>query len=145
MFTNAKASELAALVGVIDPDAYSAAAYETGYVDMSLFENIMAIAILGDFVSTGTADFKLQSSASASGGSDIAGKSITQLTQAGTDSNKQSIINLRRDDLPEGHRYVKAVLTLGTAGADMTAVIIGLNPRNGAASDNDLTSVDEIV
>lgn len=145
MFPNALGSELAAIVGVIDPDAYTNAAYESGYVDMSKFESLMAIVMVGDMVSSSTVDFKLQSAVAATGGADISGKSITQLTKAGTDDNKQAIINLRRDELTEGHRYVKAVMTVGTAASDSGAILIGLNPRNAPASDNDIAAVDEIV
>lgn len=145
MFTNAKAHELAALVGVIDPDAYSNAAYESGYVDMSKWEMIMVIALVGTLGSSATADVKLQSAVAATGGADITGKAITQLTQAGTDSDKQAIICLRRDEMPEGHRYVKAVATIGVAASDFALAIVGLVPRQAPASDNDLTTVDEIV
>jgi hypothetical protein len=145
MFPNALGSELAAIVGVIDPDAYTNAAYESGYVDMSKFESLMAIVMVGDMVSSSTVDFKLQSAATASGGTDITGKAITQLTKAGTDDNKQAIINLRREELTVGHRYVKAVMTVGTAASDSGAILIGLNPRNAPASDNDIAAVDEIV
>lgn len=144
-FLNALASENVAIVGVIDPDAYANSAYETGYVDMSKFESLMAIVQAGDLGSSATLDFKLQSATAATGGSDIPGKAITQLTQAGTDSNKQAIINLRREEMPEGHRYVKAVMTIGTATSDASAILIGVNPRNAPASDNDLAAVDEII
>jgi hypothetical protein len=145
MFPNALGSELAAIVGVIDPDAYANAAYESGYVDMSKFESLMAIVMAGDLGSSATLDFKLQSAVAASGGADITGKAITQLTQAGTDSNKQAIINLRREEMTEGHRYVKAVMTVGTAASDASAILIGINPRNAPASDNDIAAVDEII
>lgn len=145
MFPNALGSELAAIVGIIDPDAYTNGAYETGYVDMSKFESLMAIVMVGDMVSTSTVNFKLQSAVAAMGGADIAGKAITALTQAGTDDNKQAIINLRREEMPEGHRYVKAVMTVGAAASDSGAILIGLNPRQAPASDNDLAAVDEII
>jgi hypothetical protein len=125
MFTNALPSELIDVVAAVDPDAYTAAAVSSGYADMSDYEALLAIELAGDLVSTATLDLKLQSAVAATGGADIDGKAITQLTQAGTDSNKQALINLRREELTEGHRYVKAVRTLTDAGADEAVLILG--------------------
>jgi hypothetical protein len=92
-----------------------------------------------------TVDFKLQDATSSGGSfSDITGKAITQLTQAGTDADKQAIINLRFDELQEDGRYVKAVMTVATDASDSSAIVMGL-PRYYPASDNDIASVDEIV
>lgn len=126
MFTNALPSELIDVVAALDPDAYGAAAVSSGYADMSDYEALLAVALVGDFVSTGKYDLKLQSNTAASGGSDVSGKAITQLTQAGTDSNKQALINLRGEELTEGHRYVKMVRTLTDAGADSATLLLGL-------------------
>ncbi len=146
MLPNSLPSEQAAVVGVIDPDAYAAATYLSAAIDMSKFESIQAIVAVGDFVATATLDAKLTSSAT-SGGSytDVAGKAIAQMTAAGTDDNKQAVINCRASELPAGHRFVKLSVTLGTAGADLGAVVLGHNPGHAPASDNDLASVDEIV
>ena len=146
MSTNTLPTEAAAVIGVIDPDANSAAAYDSDEIDMSKWESIQAICMAGALGSSATLDFKLQS-ATASGGSfsDITGKAITQLTQAGSDSDKQAVINLRAEELTAGHRYVKAVMTVGTATSDSAAIVLGQGARHAPASDNDLSSVDEIV
>tara|TARA_R110002051_G_scaffold69334_1_gene124719 strand:- start:761 stop:1198 length:438 start_codon:yes stop_codon:yes gene_type:complete len=143
--TTALGSEQWAVIGVVDPDANTAAQYLTAAIDMSLWSRIVAVVQAGTLGSSGTLDFKL-TDASASGGSytDITGKAITQLTQAGTDADKQSIINLRFDELNDDARYVKAAMTVGTATSDCSAIVMGL-PRYYPASDNDLSSVDEIV
>lgn len=125
MFTNAKPSELIDVVAAIDPDAYSAAAVSSGYVDMSDYEAVLACGLVGDMVSTATFDLKLQSSTTASSGTDVSGKAITQLTEAGSDDNKQALINLRGEEITEGDRYVKMVRTLGTAGADSACLMLG--------------------
>lgn len=151
---NQLASEMAAVVGVIDPDAYATGNIDTGWIDASKFDRFMAIVMAGDIVSTGTLDAKLQqaSDSSGTGAEDITGKAITQLTQAGTDSNKQAIINLRPEEMVGASLSFKAGtathfrlrLVSATAGADAGALVLGFVPRYGAASDNDLTSVDEI-
>ena len=144
--TQMLASEEAAVVATVDPDAYAAAAYNSDEVDMSKWERIQAIVFAGTLGASATLNFKLQSSAtSGSGFADITGKAITALTQAGTDDDKQAIINLRSDELPDGHRYVIAVMTVGVAASDAGAVIMGHRPRYAPATDNDLASVDEII
>jgi len=126
MFTNLLPSEVIDCVAAIDPDAYTAAGVSSGYADMSDYESLLAVGLVGTIVSTGKYDLKLQSNTAASGGSDIVGKAITQLTEASPDdSDKQALINLRRSELTEGHRYVKMVRTLTTAGADSASLLLG--------------------
>lgn len=141
-------SEVCAVVGVIDPDAYADAAYTTDYIAMKNFRRFMAVVMVGDIVSTGTVDAKLIAYTNSSGGgaADITGTAITQLTQAGTDSNKQVVINLNTDSLAGNTEYThfRLQVTLGTAGADMGAVVLGFDPLYGPASDADLSTVDEI-
>lgn len=145
MTVNRLASEAAAIVAVIDPDAYTAAAYSSDYVDMSKFDSAQFIVMAGDLGSSATLDGKLLSSTTASGGTDMTGKAITQLTQAGTDSNKQAVINVKAAELPEGHRYVKLVMTVAVATSDAGAIALGFGPKNSPASGADLPVVDEIV
>ena len=75
----------------------------------------------------------------------MTGKSITQLTQAGTDSDKQAIINVRSEELSADYTHVRISLTVGTATSDAGAVFLGVDPRHGPGSGDDLSSVDEIV
>lgn len=137
MIINALPSELIDVVAAIDPDAYSAAAVSSGYADMAAYEALLAIELAGDIVSTGKVDNVLYQAVAASGGSAITGKAITQLTQAGSDSNKQALINLRREELTESYRYVKMLRTLTTAGADEAALLLGIK---GAIVPNRLPS-----
>lgn len=146
---NALGSEVAAVVGVIDPDAYAADTYSTGWIDMGEFGKIMAVITAGDLGASATIDAKLEQAKDSSGTSpdDITGKAITQLTQAGGDSNKQAVINCKDDelDLANGYTHVRLSVTVGTATSDAGALVLGLDPRYGPASDNDAASVDEIV
>ena len=146
---NSLPSERVAVVGNIDPDAYAAAAYTTGYIPLKDFHRFMAIIEAGDIVSTGTVDAKLTAytSDAGAGAFDIPGAAITQLTQAGTDSNKQAVINLNADTLAGSTKYThfRLTVTLGTAGADMSAIVLGLDPRHAPASDSDASTVDSIA
>lgn len=142
-------SDMAAVVGVIDPDANAAATYTSAWVDMSKYSELLAIVMAGDLGSSATLDAKLEQATdgSGTGAKDITGKEITQLTQAGTDSNKQALINLAADelDVANGFDFARLSMTVATATSDCGAVVLGFRPRYGQASDNDLASVDEIV
>ncbi|RJX20815.1 MAG: hypothetical protein C4570_03400 [Ammonifex sp.] len=144
---NVKPSEAAVLAGVIDPDAYAAAAYSTGWVSMIDYDAIQAIVQVGTIAATGTVDAKLEqaSDGSGTGAKDITGKAITQLTQAGGDSDQQAIINCRSDELDVANAFthVRLTVTLGTAGADMGALVLGHYARY--APETDLASVVEVV
>lgn len=150
MNINALGSEKVAVLGTVDPDALTAAAHSSDYVDLTKFEQVMAIAMAGALGSSATFDAKLRQATDSSGTSvkDITGKSITQLTQASPDdSDKQAVINCRAEELDtdNGFTHVSLVITVAVATSDGGGVLVGLNPRHAPASDNDLASVDEIV
>lgn len=143
---NTKFQEELAILATIDPDAYSTGEQLSDPIDMSRHESIAALLLLGEITATGTIDAKFVSSATSGGTyTDITGKALTQLTAAGTDSDKQAILNLRHDEVPSGHRYVKLSVTAGTAGADFGAVVVGRNSRYGPDTSSDLASVDEYI
>lgn len=143
---NVKPSDRAPVLAVIDPDAYTAATYTSGWVDMSLWESLQAIVFAGTLGSSATLDAKLEqaTSAAGAGAKDITGKAITQLTQAGTDSDKQAVINCQSEDLDVegGFRYVRLSMTVGTATSDAGGVVLGMDPRY---APTDATTVDEVV
>lgn len=149
MNMNSLPSERVAITGTIDPDVTVASTVVSDYMDMSKFHRCMAVIMAGTLGSSATLDAKLvQATTSAGAGSkDITGKSITQLTQAGTDSDKQAVINLDAAelDLDNAFDFVAISLTVAVATSDVGALLLGLDPRNAPASDFDLASVDEIV
>jgi len=146
---NKTPTEVAAVVGSIDPDAYSNAAYTTDYIALKYFRRYMAIIMAGTLGSSATIDAKLTVYTNSSGGGayDVPGAAITQLTQAGTDSDKQAIINFNTDTIAGSTKYthMKLTVTVGTAASDMGAVVLGFDPCYGPASDADVSTVDEIV
>lgn len=152
MDQNSLPSERYAIVGVIDPDAYTNSTFYTGYIDVSKFRRLSAIIQAGDIASTGKIDAKFTAYTDGSGGGakDVTGAAITQLTEAGTDSNKQAIIDLETQKLAAltagtNYTHVRLVLTTTTAGADVGVIVLGFDPIAYPASDADLASVDEIV
>lgn len=149
MQLNALASEQAAIVGSIDPDANAAGALSTGWIPAKNFHHFMAVVMAGALGTSATLDGKLEQATNSSGAGvkDVSGKAITQLTDAGSDSDKQAVINLRPDELDvnNGFDHFRLTMTVATATSDSAAFVIGLNPTNGLASDYDEASVDEIV
>jgi hypothetical protein len=146
MTVNTLPSERAAVVGVINPDAYAANTYTSGYIALKDHSRFMAIILAGALVSNATLDAKLIAYTNASGGgaTDIPGSAITQMTQAGTDDNKQAVINLNTDSLAgSAFTHFRLSVILGTAGADMGAVVLGFDPRHKPAAS--ATTVDEVV
>ena len=146
---NRLGSEKVAIGGVIDPDVTVASTVVSDYMDMGKFEQAMAIVMAGTLGASATLDAKLvqATDSSGTGSKDITGKAITQLTQAGTDSDKQAIINCRAEelDLDNSFDHVALSMTVAAATSDISGILLGLNARNNPASDNDLASVDEIV
>lgn len=142
-------SDRAAVVGVIDPDALAADTYETGWISMSDFQSVMAIIMAGSLGSSATLNAKFEQGQGAAGANpqDVPGKAITALTQAGTDSDKQAVLNCFADDLDlaDGYDHVRLSMTIGAATSDAGALVLGFDARYEPASNNDLASVDEIV
>lgn len=146
--TMARLSQQLAVVATIDPDAYGTGDQTTDVIDMKLHNRVIFIVQVGDFVSTGKADFLVKGDTASNGSftTTITGKSITQLTQAGSDSDKQVIVEVTAEEaMAQGFRYLRGTLTLTTAGADAAVIALAGNDRFQPASDNDLATVDEIV
>ena len=141
----------AATVGVIDPDVLTATTHDSGWIDMGLFERIMAIVMVGTLGEGAEFDAKLQQAqdADGTGVKDISGKAITQMSEdvSPVVEDKQKIINCRADELDanNGFTHARLRITVAAASSDGGAVVLGFDPRYTPASDNDLASVTEIV
>jgi len=141
-------TDSAVVVATIDPDVSTAAAYTSDWVEVENFHQFQAIVMAGTLGTGATIDAVVQQATdgSGTGAATISGKSITQMTQAGTDqSDTQAVINVNSDEVSDGFTHIAVKVTVGTATSDMGALIIGMTPRYGPASDSDLASVGEIV
>lgn len=141
---NVKPSDRAVLVAVINPQS-ATTAKSSGWVDMGLNGSLVADILVGTIASNGTVDAKLEQ-ATTSGGTpkDVTGKAITQLTQAGTDSDKQARINCQSSDLDvaNGYRWVRLTITPATAAALIAGAVYAMDQRYAPA---DASTVDEVV
>lgn len=138
-------SDRARVMGVIDPDAYGTGTETTGWVDASEYGNLLAIVMAGTLGASATLDAKIEEATDSSGSDsqDLSSKSITQLTKAGSDDDKQALINVRQDELSDGYTHVRLSMTVGTASSDAGAVLLGFDARY--EPETDATSVDEVV
>lgn len=146
---NLNPSARAGILAAINPQSAAAGTYTSGWVNMRDVYAALAILSVGAISASGTVDAKVQQAtdSSGTGAKDVTGLAITQLTQAGTDSNKQVLVNIVQADLDRnnGFTHVRLSVTTATAAALLSAVIVGLDFRYGAATDNDATTVDEVV
>jgi hypothetical protein len=132
-----------ALVATIDPIDANNADASTDVVDMSKYDALVAVVMLGVIASSGTFDFQLEASdASAGSYTLITGKAITQLDA--NDDAKQAIVELDASELSATQRYVKGVMA-NSAHSQLAAVVMFGRARYRPARDDDLSSVDEIV
>jgi hypothetical protein len=146
---NLNPSARAGILAAISPQSAAAGTYTSGWVDMQDVYSLMAIILVGAMTATGTLDAKVQQATDSggTGAKDVSGTAITQLTAAGTDSNKQVAINVTQADLDRnnGFRFVRLSVTTATAASLLAGMIVGLDFRYGAATDNDAATVDEVV
>lgn len=144
-------SQALAVVSCIDPDAYTTGAVTGDIIDMSKHKRVMFIVMAGTLGSSATLDFSVKADYDSSMGGTataITGKSITQLTQAGTDSDKQAIVEVTAEEVAAtvvGGRYIQGTMTVGVATSDCGVVTLADHSRYAPASALDLASVDEIV
>jgi len=134
-----------AIVATIDPIDANNADSSTDVIDMSKWEEVAFIVMLGVINASATFDFLVEESTT-SGGSytTISGKSITQLTGAGSDGAKQAIVVVKAEELSAGYRYIRGTMA-NSANSQLAAVLALGRARYQPASDDDLSSVDEIV
>lgn len=141
-------SQRVAVVSCVDPDAYTTGTTNDDVIDMMDFKRVMYIVMAGVLGSGATLNFYVFGD-TASGGSYttlITGKSITQLSEGGTDADKQAIVEVSAAEvLAQGLRYIRGTLVILGATSDAGAVAIGEPAHYLPPTADDLASVDEIV
>lgn len=113
---------------VLVPDSYAAGIHTTGYVSMANRQRAVLLLGVGEMQATSTVDVQLWQATSAAGADAkiIAGKAITQLTQAGGDGDDLVAIELRTEELDVNGEfaYVAAIVTVGNAASELSAVLL---------------------
>lgn len=122
-------SERFALLDHEPADSVAAGTVDSGYVDMSLYPRLVIIVSVGDMVATATLDIDVEqaTSAAGAGAKNITGKSITQLTQAGGDSDTAVCIELNAEelDVANGFRFVNVECTVANAAVELAWFVFG--------------------
>lgn len=142
--------ERMAVVATVDPDAYGTGEQNSDVIDMLYWRRVIFVVLAGTLGSSATLDVQIEGdtdSGMATALADITGKAITQLTEAGTDSDKQAIIEVTAEEVAaQGKRYIRAECTLGTATSDYGLIALG-EPAHGSidVGAQDLATVDEKV
>lgn len=138
-------SEMVELAGAITPIA-TAAEHNSGWIDMSKFSRVAIVVSVGTFGTNATVDVDIEQAqdSSGTGAKNITGKSITQLTDAGTDDDKHVVIEVQAEELDvnNGFTHIQVELTIGTATVPSSAVVFGFPVRYQPAS---VTQYDEVV
>lgn len=149
MFPNAKGSEQLSILATLDPSNQAVGSASTGWVPLSGHHNLLALVQTGALATGATVDAKLQQAldTTGAGAKDVSGKAIAQLTQAASGANRQTLINLRSEELDvnAGFAYVRLVVTVATAAANTAAQLLGVNPRLTPAEGANQAAVAQIV
>ena len=132
------------LLAVIHPDLHQGT-YYTPWIAMQGRHKAIAKLYVGDIGQAGTVDLELQEATDAggTGAAAIAGKAITQLTQAGGDSDDSCAINLRTEEMncAANYAFIRARLDVLAASANVGLLILGNVPRNAPVTQVPWTEV----
>ena len=137
-------SERAGVAGKIDPQNGNNSTLNTDYVDMSKWHEALFIFQVGSVDNTVDCLVRESTSTSDGGGQTLSGKSATQLDS--NSDNKVVVINVKAEELSAGYRYLRGRMTVGNGTTNLvSAVALGLKPRFGPATDDDLATVAQVV
>ena len=103
----------------------------TTSVDMQLIRGVAAVCVVG--AATTPPSFTIQSSADNTTFTNLTGKSITSIS-----ANSEGVINVRDEDLPDGHRWIRAVVN-GTA--TVAVAFIGTVARDNPPAKLSTTTI----
>lgn len=137
-------SEEWALVGTIDPQSVAVGTADTDVIDMQQFDEVAFVLAAGALGASATLDFSVAASAGVGMTSPVTIRSAAQLTDAGTDDNKQIILGVRNNELSSrGLRYLRGTITVAVQACQAAVLVFGRS-FGAPASDYDLATVDSI-
>jgi len=121
----------------INPASYNSE-QNTARFAVGAYRRFLVILMVGAITSTGTLDIDIEQSDAASGGTtkNVTGKSITQLTQAGSDSNKIVAIEIASEELDTngGFAWLNVELTPLTAASICGVLVLAGDARHQPVS-----------
>ena len=132
--------ERAPVVGVVNPQTVANTEQLTAAIDVSLWAELMGIALLGDMANE-TVTFTAYECPTSNGTfTVISGKQKSRTASATANDNKQDVISVKAEDLLNTSRYVKFGLVTGGATGGSAAVVVVGAPRFKPGSDDKLSS-----
>jgi hypothetical protein len=124
----------------LDPVSQGVATVNTGGVDMTKFERVLFVIMVGAVGGAGTVDAKLRSSATVNGTyADISGASITQITA----SNKIATLEIKSTQMPSGQPFCRMDVTVGGNAVLIAALAVGGEAHQKPASAQDIAAVTQ--
>jgi len=106
-------------------------ATNTPSVDMQFLRGVAAVCVVG--AATTPPSFTIQSSADNTTFTNLTGKSINSIP-----ANSEGVINIRDEDLPDGHRWIRAVVS---GNATVAVVFIGTLARGNPPAKLTTTTI----
>ena len=145
MYT-ARFTEQVAFLDKLDPDSYVANEYNTGFNSLQRYHRAAIVLIVGDMVQGSTLDMDIEQAQDTGGEGikPITGKSMTQLTAAGGDSNTIVVVEIRTEELDVDGAFdcINAEVTVGNAAVEFALLLLGLEPRYPPVPT---TALEEVV
>lgn len=140
--TNILASEKVAVIGTLDPATVTNEVF-TDVIDMSKWHQVLGVALMGNMADGNDVVFKAYVCDSA--GNNASAIKTKTATAGAANDNSQIVIGVRAEDLlPQAtyNRYIKfGLANAGGAGGPAGVAVLGVDPKYGPASDNDLATV----
>lgn len=145
-------TESLAVLDNLPPASQAAGVVNGNAIDMSVFNRLLFLLDVGVISATGTVDFKIQVSLTPGFASPInlAGKAISQMTQAGGSGNQLCKVGMTAEDLQnatgvQAARYARYVLTVGAAPAIVSVVAMGAAGRQKPENAYDIAGVVQTI
>jgi len=139
-------SEGAAVLAGLHSANRAAGNHNTAWVDMENYHRAVVLIDVGAMTQGATFDLILQEAtdATGAGAQAIAGKAVTQLTQAGGDGNDWLMVELRSEEMDENNAYkfIRAQLTIANANVQCSVWVLGIVGRYPPVP---LTNVTEVI
>lgn len=137
-------TEANAYISSLHVDNRAAGNYNTPWASVSTYHRQAVQLFVGGMAAGATVNLIVQEATDATGTGvqAIAGKAITQLTQAGGDGNDIVVIEIRSEELTDGYDFIRAQLTVAVDAVDVGVYILGTIPRYKPVP---VTNVTEVV
>ena len=126
-YTN-RDSEVRALLGVIYPDNYGIAEYNTGFVNMGNYHRGIVEIIVGDLAQGATLDVDLEEGTNAVGAARANLKASTQLTAADGDDVVLMEFQTEEFNVDGGFEFLNVECTVAGGVVDFCALLWGIIP-----------------